>query len=155
MRSGEIGLSRNGDWMILGIDGTLRSKIPRPADVEVQSTTFQKIGEGWVGWDAYRDEDPYRVGWSLPAGHGSHHVLKGRSINSVAVSPAGDLIAISVTTSLNIGNIQDSVYVLRTSDGKEVFRRFLPRYTRTQVVFPDKDLLLYSTIGNSQLLQIR
>ena len=81
-----------------------------------------------MGWDAYRDEGPYQVSWSLPAGKGNHHVLRGRSINSVAVSPAGDLIAISVATALSIGNIQDSIYVFRASDGREVFRRYLPRY---------------------------
>ena len=81
-------------------------------------------------------------------------MLKGRSINSVAVSPGGDLIAISVATSLNIGNIQDSIYVLRVSDGKKVFRRFLPRYTRTQVLFPDKDLFLYSTDGKTLLVRV-
>jgi hypothetical protein len=82
-------------------------------------------------------------------------VLRGRSINSVALSPGGNLIAISVGTALNIGNIEDSIYVLRVSDGKEIFRRFLPRYTRTPVVFPDKDLFLYSADGKTVLLRIQ
>jgi hypothetical protein len=154
MRAGEIMLSRNYEFMVLGTDGQVRSRMPRPADVDVQPSTFRRFGDGWVGWDAYRDEGPYQVAWSLPAGKGNHHVLKGRSINSVAVSPAGDLIAISVGTALNIGNIQDAVYVLRTSDGREVFRRFLPIYTRTNLVFPDKDHLLYSADGKTLLLRI-
>ena len=113
MRAGEIMLARNAEFMVLGTDGQVRSKMDGPADVEVQPSTFRRLGDGWVGWDAYRDEGPYQVSWSLPAGKGNHHVLKGRLINSVAVSPAGDLIAISVGTALNIGNIQDSIYVLR------------------------------------------
>ena len=107
-----------------------------------------------MGWDAYRDDDPYRVAWWFPAGKGNHHVLKGRSINSVAVSPSGDLIAISVATALNIGDIQDAVYILRASDGKEVFRRYLPRYTRTRVLFPDTNSFLYSSDGKTLLVRI-
>ena len=154
MRSGEILLSRNNEFMILAMDGHVRSTIRLPANVAVQPTTFKRVGNGWVGWDAYRDEGPYQVEWSLPSGKGNHHVLKGRSINSVAVSPAGDLIAISVATALSIGNVQDAVYVLRASNGREVFRRFLPRYTRTNVLFPDKDHFLYSTEGKTLLLRV-
>jgi hypothetical protein len=155
MHAGEILVARNEEFSIFGVDGALRSKIPRPAEVEVQPSTFRRFGDGWIGWDAYRDEGPYQVAWSLPSGKGSHHVLRGRSINSVALSPGGNLIAISVGTALNIGNIEDSIYVLRVSDGKEIFRRFLPRYTRTPVVFPDKDLFLYSADGKTVLLRIQ
>jgi hypothetical protein len=155
MRAGEILVSRNDEFIVLGINGEVRSRIPKPAEVESQPSTFRRFGDGWIAWDAYRDEGRYQVAWSLPSGKGSHHVLKGRSINSVAVSPAGDWIAISVATSLNIGNIQDSIYVLRVSDGKEVFRRYLPRYTRTQVLFPAKDLFMYSTDGKTVVLRIR
>jgi hypothetical protein len=155
MRSGEILLSRNDEFIVLGINGEIRSRIPKPQEVEAQPSTFRRFGDGWIAWDAYRDEGRYQVAWSLPSGRGAHHVLKGRSINSVAVSPAGDLIAISVATSLNIGNIQDSIYVLRVSDGTEVFRRYLSRYTRTQVLFPTKDLFMYSTDGKTLILRIR
>ena len=104
--------------------------------------------------DAYRDEEPYRVAWSLPAGKRLHRVLKGRSINSVAVTPSADLIAISVASRLNIGRIEDAVYVLRASDGAEVFRQYLPLYTRTQVLFPTNETLLYSTGEKTLLVRI-
>jgi hypothetical protein len=154
MSSGDVELVRNGEVMVLGIDGEVRAKISKPADVEAQPSTFRRFGAGWIAWDAYRDEGRYQVSWSVPAGRGSHHVLRGRSINSVAIAPAGDLVAISVASALNIGNIQDAIYVLRTSDGKEVFRRFLPRYTRTNVLFPDKDHFAYSAEGKTFLLRI-
>jgi hypothetical protein len=155
MSAAEVALSRNNEFMFLGLDGEVHSRVSAPADVAAQSNTFRMFGEGWVGWDAYRDQGPYRVAWSLPAGKGSHHVLKGRSIDSVAVSPSGDLIGVSVSTALNIGDIQDAVYVLRASDGKEVFRRYLPRYTRTQVLFPEKDLFMYSADGKTLLLRVQ
>ena len=154
IQKAEITLSRNDEFLLLGVDGRVHSTIPAPGDVAVQPNTFQRIGDGWVAWDAYRDEGPYRVSWSLPGGKGTHQVLKGRSINSVAVTPSADRIAISVATSLNIGDIQDAVYVLRAGDGKEVFRRYLPRYTRTQVLFPDKDSFLYSSGGKTLLVRI-
>jgi hypothetical protein len=152
--NGDIALWRNDELMVLGIDGQVRSRLPIPADVEIQPNTFQRLGDGWVAWDAYRDQDPYRVAWSLPGGAGHHHVPRGRLINSAAVSPSGDLIAISVSTALNIGDIQDAIYVLRAGDGKEVFRRYLPRYTRTQVLFPDKDLFAYSADNKTLLLRV-
>jgi hypothetical protein len=155
MRAGEVLMSRNDEFIVLGLNGDVRSRILKPGAVAAQPSTFRRFGDGWVAWDAYRDEGPYQVAWALPAGKGAHRVLKGRSINSVSVSPAGDLIAVSVATSLNIGNIQDSIYVLRASDGKEVFRRYLPRYTRTQVLFPGKDLFMYSTDGKTLLLRIQ
>jgi len=76
------------------------------------------------------------------------------SINSVAVTPSADLIAISVASRLNIGRIKDAVYVLRASDGAEVFRQYLPLYTRTQVLFPTNETLLYSTGEKTLLVRI-
>ena len=77
---------------------------------------------GWVAWDGYRDTGRYRVAWDIQGAKGLHEIPKGRGITSVSVSPSGRLIAISVTTNLNIGSVRDAVYVLRTSDGREVFR---------------------------------
>ena len=50
----------------------------------------------------------------------------------------------SVSTSLNIGKAQDAVYVLSASDGREVFRKYLPPYTRSPVAFLDVDFFVYS-----------
>ena len=140
--------------MLLDLNGEVRSSAPRPDGVEPLSHTYRKVGDGWIAWDAYRDEEPYRVAWSLPAGKRLHRVLKGRSINSVAVTPSADLIAISVASRLNIGRIEDAVYVLRASDGAEVFRQYLPLYTRTQVLFPTNETLLYSTGEKTLLVRI-
>jgi hypothetical protein len=51
------------------------------------------------------------------------------------VSPDAQLIAIGVGPNLSIGSVKDSVYVLRASDGVEVFRRFFPPYTRSRSAF--------------------
>jgi len=127
--------SRASGIVELGFDGRHRAP-PLVADgVAAQSTTFLRVGDGWVAWDAYRDEGRYRVAWSLPRGKGSQEVPLGRSLTSLDVDPSGTYIAISTTTTLNIGQIRDSVAVIRARDRAEVFRRYLPMYTRSHVAF--------------------
>ncbi len=153
MQKSEIVLGRSRELMVIDFDGQVHSRI-RAQGVEPLSNTFKRIGDGWVAWDASRDEEPYRLAWSLPAGNGLHQVLKGRSINSVAVSPDGELIALSVATALNIGHIKDAIYVLRARDGSEIYRRYLDTYTRTPVLFLANGLFLYSAGKGTHLLRI-
>jgi hypothetical protein len=128
----------------IGFDGVPRWGPVRPDGVEALSMTFRRVGPGWVAWDGYRDRGAYALAWVLPAGRGVHHVPEGRGITDVAVHPGGRFIAISVTTSLSIGSVADSVYVLRAADGAQVFRRFLPRYARSSVAFQGDDLFAYT-----------
>ena len=111
---------------------------------------FRRIAGGWVAWDTYREEGRYRVRWSLQAGAGMHEVPKGRSIHAVAVDPKGRFIAISVGGHLTIGEVKDSVYVLKASDGSEIFRRFLPPYSRSHLAFLGADALAMSVIENGR-----
>jgi len=96
---------------------------------------FTRIGDGWVAWEIYRDKGRERILWDLPQGSGRHEVPLGSSINDLAVSPDGALIAVSTSTGLNIGDVRDSLFALRTRDGAEVYRRFMPKYTRARMVF--------------------
>ena len=66
----------------------------------------------------------------------------------------GSYIAISETTTLSIGNARDVVYVLRTEDGADVFRRYLPHYSRSQVVFFDGGFMGYSDLEGTHILKI-
>ena len=93
------------------------------------------------------------MSWNVNGHAGTHHVLKGRSINSAAMTPSGDLVAVSVATALNIGSIRDAIYVLRATDGTEAFRRYLPMYTRTPVFFATDDLLVYT--ADRQVVEVR
>jgi hypothetical protein len=126
-----------------------------PDGIRLQPQTFLKLPDGWIGWDAYQEREAYRVRWSLAAaGQGSHRVTLGRGITAVATNPSGSLIAVSVTTHLNIGNAPDAVYILRTSDASEVFRKYLPRYSRSNVVFPSDDRFAYSADGTTIVLHV-
>jgi hypothetical protein len=72
----------------------------------------------------------------------------------VAADPAGRYIAFSTTTTLNIGDTRDTVAVLRTADGEEVFRRYLPAYNRTGVIFLGTEYFAYSDGGTTHVLRI-
>ena len=145
-RAGEVTVALNErTFATLGLDGRVRWGPLRPPDVDPLSMTFRRVGrDGWIAWDGYRDNAPYRIAWSLPAGHGVYRVPKGRSINGVDVDAAGALISLSVTGTLSIGGVRDAVVVVRAADGAEVFRRFLPRYTRTAVAFVDGQRFAYT-----------
>jgi hypothetical protein len=157
MMRGEALIARNEYsryvFLILDFDGRERSATV-PDGVRPQPQTFLKLPEGWIAWDAYQERDAYRVRWSLAAGQGSHRVALGRGIIAVATNPSGSLIAVSVSTNLNIGNTADAVYILRASDGSEIFRKYLPRYSRSNIVFPSDDLFAYSVDGTTIVVHV-
>lgn len=144
----EILLARNQrEYLSLGLDGFLRWGPVQPKDVEPLATTFRRLGaDGWVAWDGYRDEGSYRLSWSLPFGKGHHEVQAGRLIHAVAVDPGGQYIALSVGSAYSFGRAKDAVYVLRADDGAEIFRRYLPRYSRPEVAFLAPGLLAYGDV---------
>jgi len=144
MHSEELTLWKTEQLITVGFDGQLKKEFARPAVARPQQTTYLEMGQYWLAWDAYRENEPYMVEWSLPSGSGCHRVPRGRAITSAAFDPAGKWIAMSVSTSLNIGKAQDAVYVLSASDGREVFRKYLPPYTRSPVAFLDVDFFVYS-----------
>src|SRR5262245_17801819 len=78
MEAGELVVARGlKNLLVVGMDGRVRRTLPTPTDVEPQPQTFRLLAAGWVIWDAYREGDPYRVGWSLPAGSGVRRLPKG------------------------------------------------------------------------------
>ena len=131
------------ELVVVGRDGAVRETLPVPAEIALHPQTYRILPGGWVAWDAYRDSGAYLVAWSLPAGKGLHRIPKGRSVTSLAPSPDGRYIALSVTSTLNIGSTPDAVYVLRTEDGSEAFRRRFPKYTRSSVAFAGAKHFVY------------
>jgi hypothetical protein len=150
----EILLWRGDQPLIVRFDGQTRPLSFEPGDIRAQSSTYLRVGDGWVAWDAYKEDGPYQIGWSLAGGSGRHRTNAGRSVTSAAVDPTGSYIAISETTTLSIGNARDVVYVLRTDNGAVVFRRYLPRYSRSEVVFFEGGFLGYSDLDGTHILKI-
>lgn len=147
MHSAELLLWKTEELVAVGFDGALKKEFARPAQVRSQYSTYLAAGEHWLAWDAYRDRGSYLMEWSLASGAGSHRVPLGRTIHSAAFDTSGKWIAVSVGTSLNIGKAQDAVYVLDASDGHEVFRKYLPVYSRSPVAFLNGAFFVYSDCG--------
>lgn len=150
----EILVWRDDRPLVVDFDGESRPVPFEPTDIRAQSSTYLRLGQGWVAWDAYREDGPHQIGWSLSSGSGRHRTNTGRSVTSAAVDPTGRLIAISETTTLSIGHARDVVYVLRADTGADVFRTYLPRYTRSQVVFFAGGLFGYSTLEGTRILKV-
>jgi hypothetical protein len=150
----EVLLWRDARPLIVGFEGEPRPVSFEPGDIHAQSSTYIRFGDGWVAWDAYKEAGPYQIGWSVGARSGRHRTVAGRSVTSAAVDPTGSYIAISETSRFSIGNASDVIYVLRTDDGTAVFRRYLPRYSRSQVVFFDGGFLGYSDFEGTHILKI-
>ena len=150
----EVLLWRNDRPFIVSFDGQTRPVSFEPGDIRAQSSTYIRVGDGWVAWDAYKDDGPYQIGWSLGGRSGRHLTNRGRAVTSAAVDATGAYIAISETTTLSIGKASDVVYVLRTDNGTDVFRRFLPRYSRSEVVFFDGGFFGYSDLEGTHILKI-
>jgi hypothetical protein len=150
----EVLLWRDGRPLLVSFDGQARPLRFEPQDIQAQNTTYIRAGDGWVAWDAYKESGPYHIAWSVAGGSGRHRTNAGRSVTSAAVDPTGSYIAISETPTLSIGNAGDVVYVLRTSDGAVVFRRYLPRYSRSEVVFFEGGFLGYSDPRGTHILKI-
>lgn len=138
--------------VVVGFDGSRREYPFEPGPIAPQASTFLRHRDGWLAWDAYRDDGPYQLSWSLTGGAGRHRTNNGRSITAAAVDPSGRLIAVSESTRLSIGDARDVVYVIRVDDGSEVFRAYLSRYARSPVVFFEGGYFAYSDFDGTHVL---
>ena len=137
--------TRRSSLVMLGLASQQQGDSIVAQGVEPQFTTVLHIGSGWVAWDATREPgERYRIAWSLASGRGAHEALKGRGITAVKVAPNAAYVAVSETTALRDNNVQDAVYVLRASDGKEVWHRNLPRYARSSLAFLGEKFFAYT-----------
>ena len=94
------------------------------------------LADGWVASSfPLNASEAVQVGWQLGAGDGRHRLPKGRSLTSLSVDSSGRYIALSIDQSVNLFALESAVYVLDSRDGREVFRRALPPYSRASVAF--------------------
>ena len=92
-------------------------------DFGLATMSFRRAGDGYVYWEGYTEEPRAKLAWKLADGSGRIEIPKGRSINSVSVNPQGSLIAVSVSSALNIGGRLDAVFVIDAATGQEFWRR--------------------------------
>ena len=148
-------VSLPGKFLSTTLDGRQQPMPSIPNSVRPQSQTVILNDHGVVAWDAYQDEDNYRIAWAMSGSSGLRKIPKGSSITAAAADPSGRFIAVSTSTTLSIGNVRDSVFVFRISDGSEVFRRFLPKYSRTNVVFIGDEFFAYSDGATTHVVRVR
>jgi hypothetical protein len=137
-------------FVALGLDGGVAWGPVTPPDVAAQSSTFRYAGTQWLAWDAYVEGRSYRASWATTPGTGTYVVPKGRTVTAAALARSGRHVAVSTTTDLNIGSVRDTVLVLRTDTGAQVFRKTLPRYARSQVVFLGDGHFAYTDVDGAQ-----
>jgi hypothetical protein len=143
-----------GRFLTVGLDGKERPSPSLPTGVEPQSSTVLVSKHGVLAWDAYKEDDRYALAWSFTGGSGLHRIPRGSSITAATADADGRYVAFSTSTTLNIGDVRDAVVVLRVGDGREVFRRFLPRYSRTNVVFIGGEYFVYSDANTTHVLRV-
>jgi hypothetical protein len=147
MTTREVTLNRDLKTFVrLRLDGSVVWGPLTPDAIAAQTDTFRYLDGQWAGWDAYVEDARYRLGWSARAGQGVYEVPRGRTITSAALDSRGQYVAASTTTALNIGSIADTVLVLSTTDGSELFRKRLPMYARSQVSFLGDSYFAYSDL---------
>jgi hypothetical protein len=59
----EIVLWRNDAPLVVGFEGGERRMDFTPTVTRPYASTYRRLENGWVAWDAYRDEGPYHLEW--------------------------------------------------------------------------------------------
>jgi len=137
------------EYSEVGFDGHVVWRLPRVGGADDARLAVE--GANWVWWqtESQHPLDCCRLEWSRDGVAGRHRVARGRSIISVSLCPTGKLIAVSVSDRHWTGRVSDSVYVIRTADGSEVFRRYLQPLAQSRVQFLGPDLLAYTDFDGS------
>jgi len=156
LESGAIHLSRNDDdFLTMDLDGGVTSQAFKPPGVDASALSFRRVEGGWAAWDAYVEDRPSAITWETTTGRGSHTVPRGRGITSADLDPSGRFIAFSTSAIYNLGGVDDSVIVIATGDGAEVFRHNLPGYTRSDVAFVGAGRLAYTSYDGVSKAEVR
>jgi hypothetical protein len=154
--AGTIQLSRSDDeFLAIDLEARQTSDAFKPPGVDASGLSFRRVEVGWAAWDAYVEGRPYTIAWETTAGRGSRVVPKGRGITSLDLDPSGRWIAYSTSAIYNLGGVGDSVIIIATASGNEVFRHALPHYTRSDVAFVGDGRLAYTWFDGASQTEVR
>ena len=141
------------EFLTLRLDGSEKAPSWTAPNVKAWAGTVRRGAGGWLAWDAYQEDDPYRVEWSLPAGDGLHAARKGYRIRMAALAPSGRYLAVSEEGRYNF-DAPEAVYVLDAASGETVFLRAHPRFTRSRVAFLGEDFFAYDNAEGVCVMRI-
>lgn len=139
----------SNEYSEIAFDGQVIWRLPRIG--EADDAELVADAQNWVWWQSKdrKGTDCCVLEWSVGGSAGSHRVARGRKIVAVSLNPTGKLIAVSVSDRHWTGKVHDSVYVIRTRDGVEVFRQYLPPLSQSRVQFLGPLLLAYTDFDGS------
>jgi len=143
------------EYIWVGFDGHVMRGPVHTGEVQAQPITFRWAGRGWFAWDAYRDSGAEQVRLADAPGNFTAQAERWRLIEQGAVSPDTRYAAISMET--NYGRLlalRDAVALYETKNGREIFRKYLPRFTRTPVAFLTSRYFAYSEGGAVHVLRL-
>jgi hypothetical protein len=123
-------------WLTIDAAGQMLTSLPAPDAVSTFSHELLVLPAGWIAWDTYVEDRRYLLAWSHRDQIMRRELPKGLAFTSVAVDTRGEFVAVSASSGLNIGSQRDEVWLVRTSDGTELFRRYAPKYSRDTVALP-------------------
>jgi hypothetical protein len=123
-------------WLTVDGTGQVVDTIEAPEFLSRFSHELRPVPGGWIAWDTYAEDRRYVIAWSRDGRITKRELPRGLAFTSVAIDARGEYIAVSATSGLSIGNQQDQVWLLRTKDGTELFRRYAPKYSRAGVALP-------------------
>lgn len=151
----EVTLARGlREFIRLGFDGGVRWRTT-PAEIAAQPTTYRRLGRGYFAWDAERESGAYRIGWSLPSNANTYSFERLRRIQHAAVDPSGHFAAASLETQYGrLLSLRDAISIVRLSDRREVFRVYVPRFTRSQAAFLTARYVAYSDGNQVRVLRL-
>lgn len=152
----QVVLSRGlREYLWARFDGSVIRGPINTGSVQAQPQTFRWTADGWFAWDAYRDRGDYR--WALSkSGQITEYAAENlRQISHGAIAPGERYAAVSLETKHGrILSLRDAVVIYDTSTGEEVFRKYLPRFTRTQVAFLTDEYFAYGEPGRIRVLRL-
>ncbi len=156
LKSEEAVLSRGlREYIWVGFDGRLIRGPVNTGDVQAQPPTFRWAGNGWFAWDAYRDSGAEQVYLARSGPPFSAKMERWRLISHAAISPSTRFAAASAETNYGrLLSLRDAVVVYDTSTGTEIFRQYLPRFTRSRVAFLGNHYFAYSESGRVRVLAL-
>ena len=124
-------------WLTLDGNGEVSRSIALPEGLSRFGHHLRPLKTGWIAWDTYREADRYIVSWNVDGRTGTRTLSKGLRIDTIAFDERGEHVAISASASSSrISSQRAESWLLRTSDGAELFRRYAPTTSRPVVALP-------------------
>ena len=150
----EILIWRDDQPLVVGFDGQSRPSRSSPLRFARRSSTYLRLGPGWVAWDAYREDGPYHSAGHFRVAPGViGRMPDGASPRQRSTQLAGSS-PISETTTLSIGPARDVVIAAHRHRCGRVPHPLTPLYTKPGRFFFEGGLFGYSNLEGTRILKV-